>query len=55
MNVCIICSKPTDPTDSEFCFICEDLKDVCWNCMGQHLTESHTQAEYIKTERELTA
>jgi hypothetical protein len=54
-NKCVRCSVATDPTNGEFCFICEDLKDVCWNCMSQHLTESHTQIDYMKIEQELTA
>lgn len=52
---CALCSATTDPKDQEFCFICDDLKDICWNCMAQHLAESHTQAEYMKAEMELLA
>lgn len=52
---CSICSAQTNPKDQEFCFICDDLKDICWNCMAQHLTESHTQAEYMKAQVELLA
>jgi hypothetical protein len=53
MTECALCNVETDPTDGEFCFICDDLKSVCWGCMGQHLSESHTQAEYAKAEYEL--
>lgn len=52
---CIECHVATDGEDGEFCFICEDLKSVCWNCMAQHLTDNHTQIEYMKAEQELTA
>ena len=49
---CAICGAETDNTNGEFCVICDDLKDVCWRCMGQHLTGSHTQAEYLKVQAE---
>lgn len=50
---CFMCGAETESTNDEFCMVCDDLKDICWNCMGQHLTESHTQAEYKKAEMEL--
>lgn len=52
---CAICGAITERTEAEFCFICDDLLDICKNCMGQHLTESHTQAEFEKAKAELLA
>lgn len=51
---CVECRVATESEEGEFCFICDDLKSVCWNCMAQHLTDNHTQIEYMKAEMELT-
>ena len=55
IGVCIVCSVTTDPEDGEFCFVCDDLPDVCANCMGQHLTDNHTQIEFMLAGEELCA
>lgn len=55
VGACIVCSVTTDPQEQEFCFICDDLPDICRNCMGQHLTDNHTQIEYMQAEAELLA
>lgn len=52
---CVECGADTDNRLGEFCMICDDLKDVCWDCMGLHLIESHTQAEYMQAQNELLA
>ena len=52
---CVLCGPDADGLDNEFCFICPDLRFVCVNCMAQHLTDTHTQAEFIKAQRELLA
>ena len=53
LGACIVCSVTTDPKEQEFCFICNDLPDVCWGCMAQHLADNHTQIEYMLAEQEL--
>lgn len=52
---CFICGATTNPKNQEFCFICDDLRDICQDCMGQHLTDAHTQAEHMKAQAELLA
>lgn len=52
---CVLCGADTDGSEMEFCFICENLPFICWECMAQHLTENHTQAQFMKAQQELTA
>jgi hypothetical protein len=52
---CVVCGATTNRANSEFCFICDDLKDICSACMAQHLTDTHTQIEFMRASAELLA
>lgn len=55
LEECALCKSLECAANLVFCFICEDPPDICGDCMAQHLTETHTQIEYMKAEQELTA
>lgn len=52
---CPLCKSAECAANLTYCFICDDLPEFCGDCMVQHLTDSHTQAQFMKAEQELMA
>ena len=52
---CPLCKKDECAANLVCCFICDDLPEFCGDCMTKHLTENHTQAQFMKAQQELLA